>query len=73
MAETFLKEKNLHQFKYIVYLMKKQKKSVNYIGEWYLDKKYNPEYKFCRKRVMDEYDETYGENQEDKFKKQKLT
>ena len=71
--QTIRREYNGNPFKYIVYLMKKQKKSVNYIGEWYLDKKYNPEYKFCRKRVMDEYDETYGENQEDKFKKQKLT
>ena len=32
---------------------------ANKIGNWYLDCKYNPKYKYCRIRLMKEYEELY--------------
>jgi len=32
---------------------------ANKIGEWYLECKYNPEYKACKKRLKLEFDEMY--------------
>lgn len=34
------------------------------IGDWFLDCKYNPKYKYCRDRLMKEYDELYSEYNE---------
>jgi Leucine-rich repeat (LRR) protein len=33
---------------------------ANKIGNWYLDCKYNPKYKYCRIRLMKEYEELYN-------------
>jgi len=37
----------------------KEKKAVDIISEWFMDCKYNPKYKFCRKRLNKEFDELY--------------
>lgn len=39
----------------------KLKKNCNKIGEWYLEHKYNPKYKFCRDRLVKEYDQLYND------------
>ena len=36
------------------------KNVANKIGNWFLDCKYNPKYKYCRKRLMKEYKELYN-------------
>ena len=38
---------------------KKYKKQSNIIGEWFLDCKYNPKYKYCRNMVNRGYDSLY--------------
>ena len=53
--------KPLTQFQ--LYLRDEKKKyieSCNKIGEWYLECKYNPKYKQCRKIIKLEYDEMYN-------------
>ena len=37
----------------------KYRKAVEAIENWYLECKYNPKYKYCQKRVMNEYNEFY--------------
>ena len=32
---------------------------ANKIGEWYLECKYNPEYKYCKDRINKEYEEAF--------------
>lgn len=39
----------------------KLKKICNQIGEWYLEHKYNPKYKFCRDRLAREFNELYND------------
>lgn len=46
-------------YKYIYHLREEQIKSARKISNWYLDISYNPNYKYCRKRVMENYDEDY--------------
>ena len=36
----------------------------NRIGEWYLECKYNPEYKQCRKKLKSEYEELFDNSTE---------
>jgi hypothetical protein len=48
-------------FKYIYYLREKQIKAANKIGKWYLGISYDPKYKKCRKRVLENYEEDYNE------------
>lgn len=38
-----------------------RKMNANFIGEWFLDVKYNPKYKYCRYRLSKECEELYGE------------
>lgn len=37
-----------------------KKRAVKRISDWYLEIKYNPQYKFCRNRLKDEYEELYN-------------
>ena len=46
--------------KYFEYEMNMKKKFTNKIEIWFLDCKYNPKYKYCRKRLMKEYNELYN-------------
>ena len=48
-------------YKYLIMKWKVQcfKKIINKISEWFLQCKYNPSYKYCRKRVDALYDEEY--------------
>lgn len=39
--------------------MKKRQKAKQVIKEWFLEVRYNPKYKYCRKRVDALYDEEY--------------
>ena len=32
------------------------------IGEWFLECKYNPKYKYCKDRLIKEYEELYGDD-----------
>jgi len=41
------------------YAVKVQRKRMNRIGEWFLECKYNPQYKYCRDRVDELYDDEY--------------
>ncbi len=34
-------------------------KFANKIGNWFLECKYNPQYKYCQNRLNSEYDELY--------------
>ena len=36
------------------------KKFANKIGNWFLECKYNPKYKYCQRRLTKEYDELSG-------------
>jgi hypothetical protein len=47
------------------------KKNIVNIENWFLDCKYNPKYKKCRKRLYDEYDELYNEQPKKKKMKKK--
>ena len=38
---------------------KMKKKFINKIENWFLECKYNPNYLYCRKRLMKEYGELY--------------
>jgi hypothetical protein len=40
----------------------KIKKKCNMIGEWFLECKYNPKYKYCKDRLIKEYEELYGDD-----------
>lgn len=46
-----------------LYLFKKRVKirRANMIGEWFLDCKYNPKYKYCSKRLKNEYETLYDD------------
>ena len=46
--------------KYFEYEINMKKKFTNKIEIWFLDCKYNPKYKYCRKRLMKEYNELYN-------------
>ena len=41
------------------YIKIKQKREVRKIEDWYLTIRYNPEYVYCRKKVIKEYDDYY--------------
>lgn len=45
------------------------KEKVRIIENWFLDCKYNPKYKYCKKRLMDEYEELNKEMPTKKLKK----
>ena len=46
----------------------KYKKICNKIGEWFLECRYNPKYKYCRTRLMKEFDDLYdGDGDEDEY------
>ena len=38
-----------------------KRKFSNKIGNWFLDCKYNPKYLYCRKRLIEEYEELYDD------------
>jgi len=46
--------------KYFEHHKKTKKQFINKIENWFLDCKYNPKYKYCRKRLMKEYDDLYN-------------
>lgn len=48
-------------YRYIYELREKQIKAANKIGQWYLDVSYDPKYANCRKRVMRQFDDDYGD------------
>lgn len=48
--------------RYFEYINKSKKKFVIKIENWFLDVKFNPKYKYCRKNVMKTYSDIYGEN-----------
>lgn len=37
-----------------------QKRAVDKIGDWYLEIKYNPKYKYCQNRLQKEFEELYN-------------
>lgn len=45
------------------------KKSVKKIEDWFLECKYNPKYKYCKKRLMNECEELYDDIPNKKLKK----
>ena len=50
-----------HINKYFEHQYNMKGKFVNKIGNWYLDCKYNPKYLYCRKRLIEEYEELYDD------------
>jgi hypothetical protein len=46
--------------KYLEFNKKIKKIFINKIENWFLDCKYTPKYKYCRKRLMKEYEELYN-------------
>jgi len=52
---------NGNEKKYIEYEKAMKRQFANKLGDWFLDCKYNPKYLYCRKRLMKEYGEFYGE------------
>ena len=38
----------------------KEEKAINIIKEWFLDVRYNPKYKYCRKRIDKMYDDEFN-------------
>ncbi len=41
--------------------MRTHKRRIEKIENWFIDCKYNPEYKYCRDRVQKDYEETYDD------------
>ena len=58
---TYIKKyfNDKHQ-QYFDYQRQMKRIFANKIGNWYLDCKYNPKYLYCRKRLMEEYDDLYN-------------
>lgn len=46
----------------VKFLHNSGKRAANKIGEWFLECKYNPKYKYCRARLENEFNEFYVEN-----------
>lgn len=42
------------------YVKDNLKRKVNFIGEWFLDCKYNPKYAYCRRQLKRDYDEAFS-------------
>ena len=51
---------NDNYIEYNEYQKKMKKVFAIKIGDWFLECRYNPKYKYCRKRLMKEYEECYG-------------
>lgn len=47
------------RYKNDLHLYMKEKKAVDEISNWFISCKYNPRYKYCRKRIENEYHELY--------------
>ena len=43
------------------YKENKRKDACNTIGNWFLDKRYNPEYKYCRTKQWEDLENIYEE------------
>lgn len=39
----------------------KEKEAVDIISEWFMNCKYNPKYKYCRNRLLEEHENIYGD------------
>ena len=64
----------MHRWSYIHQYIKDElepvvKKNVKKIEDWFLECKYNPKYKYCKKRLMNECKELYDDIPNKKLKK----
>jgi hypothetical protein len=57
---NFIKQKFDDDWKkYNKWQIQYRKKFANKIGNWFLECKYNPQYKYCQNRLNHEYDQLY--------------
>lgn len=50
--------------RYLEFIDISKKKYANKIGEWFLNCKYDPKYKYCRNRLLNEYNQLIDEYKE---------
>lgn len=68
---TICRKYDRNIYKYLFQLLIKQKKKVNFIGDWFLKCKYDPNYKYCRKRLLNEYNEISEQKEFNKLQKKR--